>query len=167
MEPKNTRFAQRDELPPEILSGIGAIIARWGYLQHQLGVIIRVALKLKKDAGRVLTVGMEINVLCGVLRTIAKTDQWVGDANVRDAIKKLAKDVQDAAENRNNYAHGVFGYTDSRPPQFVRFLFKQAEHRVNPEFEVITQETLKNYESEARNLWDRAQAITHKLKGKL
>ena len=30
-----------DEVPQEILAGIGAIIAWWGYLQFQLGVIVR------------------------------------------------------------------------------------------------------------------------------
>jgi hypothetical protein len=163
VEPANTRFAI-DELTPEILSGIGEIVARWGYLQHQLGVIIRVALGLKKDVGRVLTVGMELGVLCGVLRTLSKTDRWVKDEKTRNDIKKLANDIQEAAEHRNNYAHGVFGYTEESPTQFVRFLFKQAEHRVTPDIEIITPTSLKVFATEARNLWVRAQELTHRLK---
>lgn len=164
-KPVKANFAL-NELSDDILKGIGQLIAAWGYLQFQLGVIIRVALKLKKDTGRVLTVGMEINVLCGVLRTISKTDHWIKHAGMREAIKKLVKDVQNAVENRNNYAHGVFGYTNETPRRFARLLMKLAQHRVNPEWDVITPDGLAELAIEAENLVVRAQLITIQLKGR-
>ena len=36
-----------DDMPPEILAEIGKIIAWWGYLQFQLGVIIRESVRVK------------------------------------------------------------------------------------------------------------------------
>jgi len=166
MEPAHARFAQKDEIPPELYGGIGEIIARWGYLQHQLGVILRVALGLKKDAGLILTVRMEVAQLCEALKTVSKTDRWIKDEAFRTTIRKFAGDVLNAAETRNDYAHGVFGYTDEQPRQFGRILFKLPEHRVVPGFEPMTPETLKAHATEARALWDRAQVSPHKLKGK-
>jgi hypothetical protein len=165
--PVKAKTSRVDKLSDDILRGIGDIITRWGYLQFQLGVIIRVALRLKKATGRVLTIGMEVGVLCGVLRTISKTDRWIKDKTIRAQIKTLANDVQNAVENRNNYAHGVFGaYTDESPQRFARLLVRQAEHRVNPEWEVITPDSLKEIALEARGLWARAQELTDKLKKK-
>lgn len=163
--PVKAKFAL-DELSDEILQGIGRIISRWGYLQFQLGVIIRVALGIKKDVGRVLTVGMEVGDLCKVLKMLAKTDHWIKDQSLRETIRKLANDVLQAAEHRNNYAHGVFGYTDETPPRFARLLLNLAEHRANPEWDVITPDGLEEIAADARNLWMRAQAITDRLKGR-
>ena len=64
------------------------------------------------------------------------------------------------------YAHGVFGYTDESPPRFARLLVKLAEHRVNPEWDVITSDGLEELAIEAANLVTRAQVLTHQLKGK-
>ena len=165
--PAKAKALRVDKLSDDILRGIGDIITRWGYLQFQLGVIIRVALRLKKATGRVLTIGMEVGVLCGVLRTISKTDRWIKDKATRDQIKMLAKDIQIAVENRNNYAHGVFGVdTDKSPQRFSRLLVKQAEHRVSPKWEVITPDSLKEIALEARGLWVRAQELTDELKKK-
>lgn len=161
-----TQFAQKDEIPSELYAGIGEIVARWGYLQFQLGVIVRVSLELTKDVGRVVTARMEVWQLCEALKTVSKTDRWIKDADLRETIRKFAGDVLNAAEIRNEYAHGVFGCTAEEPRQFGRFLFKEPQHKVTPGFEVMTPETLKARADEARALWDRAQAITRKLKGK-
>src|SRR5262245_41082421 len=106
------------------------IVSRWGYLQYQLGVIIRVAMGLKDDKGRVLTGGMEVGVLLGVLRTIAneKNDAYVKNPKMRALIRTFVDDVQNASINRNDYAHGVFGYTDETPPRFARLLWKSGPH---------------------------------------
>lgn len=156
-----------DQLDDDILKGIGKIVSRWGYLQYQLGVIIREAMKLKKETGRVLTGGMEVGVLIGVLRTISKTDKYVPNAKMREVLKAFANDVQKASDHRNDYAHGVFGYTDDIPPRFARYLWKEAQHRINPEWEVITASHLDDLATEARNLWVRAQVITKQLKGRM
>ena len=73
------------------------------------------------------------------MKTVAKTDRWVKDEELREVIRKFAGAVMNAAETRNDYAHGVLGYIDEDPPsQFGRFLFKLPEHRVSPGFEPIT-----------------------------
>ena len=153
-----------DELPPEILAGIGRIVAWWGYLQFQLGVIIREATKLRKETGRVLTVGPEIGVLCNIIRTITFSDYWIKDDAIRSDLQKLGEDVRKKSDNRNDYAHGVFGYKGDNPKVFVRHLMRLPSHRIVPDEEPITPESLKKFSDEARALWVRAQEITHKLK---
>lgn len=68
-----------DRLPADILSGIGLIIGWWGYLQFQLGVIIRKAMKLQDDTGRVLTYGPDLKVLCNIIDTLTHSDHWIKD----------------------------------------------------------------------------------------
>jgi hypothetical protein len=154
-----------DGFPPEIARGIGEIIARWGYLQLQLGVIVRVALGMRKDAGRVVTGGANISELCRMLNTLAYSDHWVKDEDVRLRMKALAKHVQRKSSDRNDYAHGVFGDGD-QPGVFVRHLMKDPEHRIRPAVQVITPAALQTVSNDARELWMRAEYITLKLKGR-
>jgi hypothetical protein len=154
-----------DNFPPDIIQGIGEIMARWGYLQLQLGVIVRVALALRKDAGRVVTVGAEVGALCGMIRTLTHSDHWIKDASIRRDLEALAEDVRKQSADRNDYAHGVFGQ-GAEPGTFVRHLMRKPQHRIAPEEEPITAESLKKISDEARELWIRAQDITQRLKGR-
>lgn len=152
-----------DEIPPDTFAEIGKIVAWWGYLQFQLGAIIREISNLPKDTGRVLTVGPDLSVLCNIIRTFTKSDHWIKDENIRADLEKLAKDVRDKSSDRNDYAHGVFGYGEN-PNEFVRFLMKQPEHRIKPYAEPLKVDDLKKIANDARGLWIRAQDITERLK---
>lgn len=154
---------QIDEFPQEILAGIGEIVARWGYLQWQLAAIIREITNLPKDSGRVLTIGPELGVLCNIIKTLTHSDHWIKDDAIRADLKKLAKDVREKAEHRNDYAHGIFGLGD-KPNTFVRILVTSSAHRIKPDEEVITPDSLKKLADEAHQLWVRAQDITIRWK---
>jgi hypothetical protein len=164
------RFAAAD-MPQDILAGIGAVVAQWSYLAFQMTVILRIGHRLSKESQRALLVGAEVGVLCAHLRTVAATDFWLKDEQIRKDIRKLADDIQRASDTRNAYAHGVFGYFIGKAggpeeEKFVRFLMKSAEHRVSPGAEEVSAETLKPHADAALRLWERAQAITQRLKGK-
>lgn len=152
-----------DEIPQAILAGIGEVVARWGYLQFQLGVIIREISSLPKDTGRVLTVGPDLSVLCNIIRTFTASNHWIKDEKIRADLKNLADDVREKSSDRNDYAHGVFGFGEN-PNEFVRLLMKQPKHRIKPASEPLKVEDLKRIADDARNLWIRAQEITNKLK---
>jgi hypothetical protein len=98
-----------DDLPPDILAGIGKIIAWWGYLQFQLGAILREATAISENAGYVLTVGPDLSDLCRAIRSVADSDLWIADLALRKDLRKLVGDVLGKAGVRNSYAHGVFG----------------------------------------------------------
>jgi hypothetical protein len=161
--PKPTIIKAIDQFPQDVLAGIGEIVARWGYLHFQLGVIVREVCKLPSDIGRVLTLGPELGVLCNMISTLTSSDHWIKDAGIRADLKKLGGDVRDASKHRNNYAHGVFGL-GSKPGTYIRFLVASNEHRISPGEEEITPASLKAIALQADQLWDRAQDITHRLK---
>jgi hypothetical protein len=140
-----------DRLPPEIFSGIGRLIAWWGYLQFELGVIIREVTKLPEDTGRVLIIGAQLGVLCSTARTLTRSDRWIKDGNIRRDLIKLVGDVEKRAEKRNDYAHGVFDY-DKDNNVFVLHLFTRSAHRENPVSQPIDAESLEALSDEARDL---------------
>ena len=154
-----------DDLPADILARIGKIVAWWGYLQFQLGVIIRVATKLPRDTGNVLTIGPDLGALCGIIKTLAHSDHWIKDESIRNELVKLANDVRDKSAKRNDYAHGVFGFSDDDQKVFVLHLLKKhPSHRITPGTQVLNQAFLDQTVDEARDLWSRAQDLTDRLK---
>ena len=153
-----------DDLPPDILAGIGLIIAWWGYLQLQLGVIIREAAKLEVETGFALTIGPDVVDLCKMIQSLAGTDHWIKDPVLRADMEKLRKDVLNKSSHRNEYAHGTFGYSGEDPKRYVRHLFSTPAQRIQPGEEPMTPESLTLISDEARALWQRAQDITHRLK---
>ena len=152
-----------DRLQPEIFSGIGRLIAWWGYLEFQLGVIIREVTKLSDDTGRVLLTGQGVRVLCATVRTLTRFDRWIKDEGIRKDLTKLADDVDKRSDRRNDYAHGVFDY-DKDKNVFVLHLFRRSAHRVTPVSQPIDAESLEDLSDEARDLWIRAHGITGRLK---
>jgi len=157
-----------DDVPHDTVRQIGLLIGWWGYLQMQLGVVIREAIKVKRDTGRVITIGRDISVatLCDMIRHLVASDRWIQDATLRADADILRKAVLKATSNRNDYAHGVFGTDDEKPGVFVRHLLKDPVHKTSPGTEEITAESVGKLVQEARLLWLRAQDITQRLKGR-
>lgn len=154
-----------DDLPDTLFAGIGKIVARWGYLEFQLGVIAREIAHMPKETGRVLTIGPGVTALCRMLRIFASSDHWIKDAVLRADLKSLAKEVMAAHEHRNEYAHGVFGFEIvAGQKKFVRHLLRGPQHSISPGIEVLTDAGLHAISEEARILWDSAQDITTRLK---
>jgi hypothetical protein len=152
-----TKFSP-DSLSRDEFAVLGRLIAWWGYLEYQIGVIVRVScLKMSKEEQWLLLIGAEIKSLCGYLRTLAFSDHWIKDKAIRDDMDQFAKDLQDQAENRHAYVHALFGYVDDKPHQRVRHSFKPKGHRVNPGFEKISAASLKKMADDAQALWIRAQ----------
>ena len=164
------RFAASD-LPKDILAGIGAIVAQWSYLAFQLTVILRIGFKLSKETQRAILVGADLGAIRGQMRTLAGTDHWIKDRNLRNEIDELAAEVRNKSLTRNDYAHGIFGYLVGKAggpdeEQYVRYLMKGPDQRVTPKPEEITADTLREHLKVPLQLWERAQELTQKLKGR-
>ena len=153
-----------EKIDPSILAEIGKIIAWWGYLQFQLGVIIREATISPQDVGYLLTIGSDTADLCKMVKNISKTSRWINDSGIRKDLHKLAGGILAASGHRNEYAHGVFGFSKTGPSNFVRHHLKVVDDKVFLAEEVLTVKTLQIISGEARELWYRAQDITHRLK---
>ena len=154
------------ELPAKLLAGIGEIVARWGYLEFQLGVVVREIAGMPKGTGRVVTIGLGLGVLCRMVSNFSSTDHWIKDKKLREDLAKLAKDIRKCAPHRNEYAHGVFGTSQvmGGSKKFVRHLMGGSVYSATPDVEEITEESLASVPGEAKELWERAQDATQKLK---
>jgi hypothetical protein len=125
-------------LPPAQLRAIGDIMVRWSLLEFQLGNLAVCCLDIPKDAGRVLTIGMDIAVVLGVLKTAIHDATWVKDKDLRNDILAIVRDVMDSKQKRHAYAHGVYGFDllvediDVRPLEFFRYLIYTAPDRIEP-----------------------------------
>jgi hypothetical protein len=153
-----------DSMPQELLAGIGEVVARWGYLHYQLNVIVRLALGVKREAALMLTNTGSLESTCRALDSIAGSDSWVGDADVRSRIKKLSEQISRKKRVRHDYAHGVFGFAldDNRTPS--RWVIDRKSGLITTE--PLTVQGLKQDALVARDLWTEAQSISQRLKGR-
>jgi len=157
-----------DNLTPEILTGIGEVVAHWSYVEFQLGVLIREALNISRATGRVFMADMRIHPLCEAARTVTLDSTWIGDEQIRKDITKLANDIDGTTQVRHDYAHGVFGFLieeDSNAlARYVQKGGRGGRNRIEPDFEKVTPEGLKKIADVARDLGVRAQDLTVRVK---
>jgi hypothetical protein len=153
-----------ENVPVEIKTGIGELIAQWSYVAFQLGVVARVGFGLRPDVGFALLSTVDLQPLCGALRTLA-SGPWVSDEHLKGEIEKLASDVQKKKDRRNDFAHGVYGMVEAKDgrPLFVRFRFRDGI-KGKPSYEPVTVELLQVLADEAYDFGRRAQDLTVALK---
>jgi hypothetical protein len=153
-----------ENVPVEIKTGIGELIVQWSYVAFQLGVVVRVGFGLRPDVGFALLSTVDLQPLCGALRTLA-SGPWVPDGPLKAEIEKLATDVQKKKDRRNDFAHGVYGMVEAKDgsPLFVRFRFRDGIKGKLP-YEPVTLVLLRELADEAYDFGRRAQDLTVALK---
>lgn len=143
---------------------IGAIIHRWATLEYLLQNIIWKAMDLDREQGRVLTMGMGTQAICGVLRTLPK--KWVTEKHIQDDLKELLDLVWERKEFRNYLAHGVWtaetGKKDGHP--WLNYM-KSGDERITPGAEEITPELLRDLAQLVDEMNQKALALLKKLGG--
>lgn len=115
------------DIPKEYYAAIGEIAARWSWLDHQLGVIIRVGFGLGKPAGRVLTTGMGVKNKAHILRLLETRLRRNG--TLANLIKDLRERTLKNVDNRNDLVHGLFGHMKDEPDKVVRYVLRSPEQR--------------------------------------
>lgn len=162
--PIRTSGYAAENVPAEIKIGIGELITQWSYVAFQLGVVARVGFGLKHDVGFALLSTIDLQALCGILRTLA-IGHWIPDEELKSKIKQLADDVQKKKDRRNDFAHGVYGMVEGKDgqPQFVRFCFRDGIKGKSP-YELVTVDLLEKLADEAYDFGRRAQDLTVALK---
>jgi len=153
-----------ENVPVEIKTGIGELITQWSYVAFQLGVVVRVGFGLRAEIGFALLSTVDLQPLCGALRTLA-SGPWIPDPALRDEVEKLATDVQKKKDRRNDFAHGVYGMVEAKDgsPLFVRFRFRDGV-KGKPAYERVTVDLLRELADEAYDFGRRAQDLTVALK---
>jgi hypothetical protein len=127
-------------LPDDHYTQIGAVITKWATLEFQMMAIIWRAMELDNIEGRVLTVGMGTQVLCGILRNLPK--KWIVDNDVKADVIKLTDGVSKYAEGRNFLAHGIWTVFPDDSAPYLNFM-KKAEHRILPAAQPVKPDELK------------------------
>jgi hypothetical protein len=86
-------------------------------------------------------------------------------ASLKADIEKLAAEVQQKKDRRNDFAHGVYGMVEAKDgrPLFVRFRFRDGV-KGKPPYEPVTVELLRELADEAYDFGRRAQDLTVALK---
>lgn len=152
------------KLPRPILADIGDVIVRWGTIEYQLHRLLCACYSLSNETGRALTVGMDIGVSCGLLRTAAKSSHWISDKSVREELKALAETVGKEKDRRHDLAHGFFGFDMDSPNSFARYRIRSADERVTPVAEPVDRKQLKQWSDTAREIGDSILDLTVRVK---
>jgi hypothetical protein len=150
-------------LPEPYLAKIGEIVVRWAFIEQSLRGLVMMSARIPYDLGRTLTVGMELTVLCGTLKTITSTGRFVLDADLRQRIRQFADDVRDSRDDRHGFAHGLFFFDIDKPVPLFRVLQRTAEHRLNPAQEAVPFEELERISEQARILGMRGASLGGEL----
>jgi len=132
------------ELDEPYYTEIGAILHKWATLEYLLQNIIWRAMKLDNKQGRVLTMGMGINGLVGILRNLPR--RWISDEGIAAELSKLIKAVQDKVEMRNYLSHGVWTIDPQDASQTPQLNYMRiGSERIMPGAEAITPDQLREF----------------------
>ena len=152
-------------LPADHCTCIGEIAARWNWLEHQLGVLIREGFDLDKQEGRVLVNGMPLKVKTQILRVLAL--KWITDLGLRDDLRRFAADCQKQSDPRDEYVHGLWVHPAKEPRKIGIMVKKAGEHSVEPEFRPVQLADMQKIAADLKALQERAQKLTSRMKGQV
>src|SRR5687768_15754575 len=93
-------------LPAANYRAIGEFMFRYAQLENQLHELVWHSLRLGYKPGRIMTIGTDIKVLCGMIGAITSTRDWIADKTMADEINAVSKIAFDLNEDRNLIAHG-------------------------------------------------------------
>ncbi len=154
-----------ENLPADYCACIGEIAARWNWLEHQLGVLIREGFDLDKQEGRILVNGMQLKVKTQILRVLAL--KWITDLGLRDDLRRLAADCQKQNDPRYEYVHGLWVHPAMDPKKIGMMVKKSGEHSVESEFRQVQLAEMQKIAADLKALQERAQKLTSRMKGQV
>jgi hypothetical protein len=150
------------DLPSRYYPAMGEIIARCAILENQMRHIIWRASGIDNRLGRVLTVGMEANVLIATVKNLS--DKWGGHATIKQGMNSVANQARPLFKERNLVAHGIWGYPIGRKPRIWRFYrMFEAQDRVMPAAVKKSPKDLAKIAAQLRRLNLRAEELIGSL----
>ena len=150
------------QLPSRYYAPIGEVIYRWALLEYQMQEIIWRAMGIDNQQGRTLTVGMDARVLTGIFRTLIR--RWAANKTETKMISSLARDTSDLYDDRNNLAHGVWGYpSGSKQSDVWLHYMKPSKNRILPRAEKRTPRQIRATANKIKELNQRAERLINRL----
>jgi hypothetical protein len=151
------------DLPADFCACIGEIAARWNWLEHQLGVLIREGFDLDKQEGRVLVNGMPLKVKTPILRVLAL--KWITDLVLQEDLRRFAADCQKQNDPRDEYVHGLWVQPSVDPKQIGLMVKKPGDSGANPDFRPVKLADMQKIAADLKALQERAEKLTSRMKG--
>lgn len=153
------------DLPADYCGSIGEIAARWNWLEHQLGVLIREGFDLDKQEGRVLVNDMTLKAKTRVLRVLAL--KWIADLALRDELRKFAADCEKQNDPRNEYVQGLWVRPAKEPAKLGLMVGKAGDSGARNEFKPVPLSEMRNIAADLKALQERAHKLTSRMKGQV
>lgn len=122
-------------LPPSYYTAIGEFAFRFAQLEYQLHEIVWMALDLGYKAGRVLTIGTDARVLCGMVNVIVSEPIWIQDKARIQEMNSIANNARKLATLRNRLLHGSWQGPGGDPTQARLHFMKETHERILPRFD--------------------------------
>lgn len=121
------------QLPASNYRAIGEFMFRYSQLESQLHEIVWHSLRLGYKTGRIVTIGTDSKVLCGMIGTITSSRMWIADPKLAEEMNAISKIVHDFSEDRNLIAHGSWQapvFSPKSPAKLVKT--KKRSERILP-----------------------------------
>lgn len=149
---------------PDCFVQIGELATRWGWIENQNTVLIRLLLRMTKPESHMAIANMGIQAKLGVLRSLAS---YLFDGKpLRDEIKALAKQIQGFDEFRNDVIHGLWVHYPQGTKQLALLRRNSLEQKVDPQPDTDAVTQLATRIGELKKIQAEARRITDVLKGK-
>jgi len=122
-------------LPPAYYMAIGEFMFRFAQIEYQMHEIVWMALDLSYKAGRVLTIGTEIRVLCGMVTTIVSEPIWIKNKYRTQEMNSIAGKARKLSTLRNRLAHGSWQGPGGDSQKARLHFMKETHERILPRYD--------------------------------
>ena len=145
-------------------AAIGEIAARWSWLEHRLGVLIREGFRFDKAAARAVMASMNARTLVRTAQILTSFRDWIDDESMRIEVADFVSAVESQRDKRNSYVHGVYGPETTKPAIMYRILMRSGDQILAPKGTPVTISDLQSLARELRVLQERGNALSNRLK---
>src|SRR5262245_54847637 len=117
---------------PTFFHSLGELATRWGWIENQASVLIRVMLKLTKPESNMAIHNMgtsqKTRVIVNLAQHLFQTNKELGEE-----LCALAGEIQEFEKFRNDVIHGLWVHAPETSKHVALLRRKSLEQRVNPE----------------------------------
>ena len=123
------------DLPQNYYDAIGEYMFRFAQLEYQLHEIVWMAIDLNYRSGRILTIGTDVRVLCGMIQTIRLAEiKWISKARTQE-MNSIAGHARKQIVFRNTLAHGSWQAPKGDPKHARLHFMKEQHYRILPRYD--------------------------------
>lgn len=158
-----TKFHIPIDCEPIYFQSLGELATRWGWIENQASVLIRVMLQLTKPEGNMAIHSMGTNqktrVIVSLAQHLFKTNKKLGED-----LCALADEIQEFEKFRNDVIHGLWVHSPEKSKQVALLRRKSLEQRVDPHPDAGIATEFPKKLAKLKAMQNEAQRLTTELK---